>query len=161
ERFAIIAGERRYAAARELGLLAVPVVIRSLDAHRRLEVQLIENLQRKDLDPFEEADSYARLIGEFGVSQDALGKRLGKSRTSINEALSIARLSAGVREEYRRTSGTISRSLLVELAKEMNAANQERLWALAKEGKLTVKQARLRRARPVRATGAGSACRPL
>jgi ParB family chromosome partitioning protein len=72
----ILCGERRYTAALRLGWTHVPAIVRSRAVHRRLEAQLLENLHRKALHPFEEADAYRRLMEEFGLTQNALGRRL-------------------------------------------------------------------------------------
>lgn len=144
-RFDLIAGERRYTAAKALGLLTVPAVVRTLSQHRRLELQLVENLHRKDLDPFEEASTYRRLIDEFGLNQEELARRIGKSRVSINETLSLARLSQDIAAEWRRTSDRPSKSLLLEIARVAPGPEQRRLWTLARAGVLTVQRARQER----------------
>jgi ParB family transcriptional regulator, chromosome partitioning protein len=144
DRYTIISGERRYTAARQLGLPAVPAVVRTVEEHRRLELQLVENLHRKDLDPFEEAQSYLRLRSEFGLTQEEVGRRIGKSVASINETLRLLDLPSKVREEFR-TSENVSKSLLLEIVKRPEE-EQERLWEDAKKGGLTVKRARQQKA---------------
>jgi len=72
--------ERRFSAAQALGLATVPAIVRTIDDHRRLEVQLIENLHRKDLTPFEEAGAFMRLIEEFSLTQEQVAQRMGRPR---------------------------------------------------------------------------------
>src|SRR5438093_13238222 len=90
DRFQIVAGERRYQAAVQVGLRDLPVVIRDVDEAEMLELALIENLQRKDLTPFEEAEALHGLAERCGYTHEDLARRLGKSRTSITESLALA-----------------------------------------------------------------------
>ncbi|MDP9196889.1 MAG: ParB/RepB/Spo0J family partition protein [Pseudomonadota bacterium] len=82
-KYEIIAGERRWRAARKAGLTEVPVIVRDMDDRTALEAALVENLQRQDLNPLEEGEGYQRLMTEFGHTQEALAKALGKSRSHI------------------------------------------------------------------------------
>jgi len=81
--YEIIVGERRYRAAKEAGFQTVPVVVKDLSDHKMMELALLENLQREDLTPIEEAHAYTNLITELGITQEELSKRLGKSRSHI------------------------------------------------------------------------------
>lgn len=81
--YEIVVGERRFRAAKEAGLKAIPVVVKDLTDERMMEVALLENLQREDLTPIEEAHAYANLISELKITQEELSKRLGKSRSHI------------------------------------------------------------------------------
>jgi ParB/RepB/Spo0J family partition protein len=146
-RYQIIAGERRFTAVRELGLPRIPAIVRTVEEHQRLELQIVENLHRQDLNPLEEAASYRRLIEEFGMTQDDVGRRLGKSQNSVNESLRLLALPASVQGEYRALSPLsnatrISKSLLLEIAKQPGEVAQRNLWEQAKRGQLTVKQVR-------------------
>ena len=94
-RYQIIAGERRYHAAVQAGLHELPVVIRDVDDREMLELALVENIQRKDLTPFEESEAMQSLAQRCGYTHEDLAKRLGKSRTTITEALSLTRHPAG------------------------------------------------------------------
>jgi ParB family chromosome partitioning protein len=97
--WAIIAGERRWRAARKAGLEQVPVVVREVaDDRELLELALVENLQRSDLNPIEEAEAYAALQEKFGLSQEAVATRVGKARTTVTNALRLLRLPEEVRE---------------------------------------------------------------
>jgi ParB family chromosome partitioning protein len=91
--YVIIAGERRHRAAKRLGLETVPVVIRDVSDDETLELALIENLQRQDLNPMEEAQAYKRLLERPGMTQDRVARRLGRSRSSIANALRLLALA--------------------------------------------------------------------
>src|SRR5438477_5703528 len=88
-RFELIAGERRWRAAQEIGLATVPVIIRSANDLEVLELSLIENLQRADLNPIEEAQGYARLANEFGMRQEEIALKVGRSRAAVANALRL------------------------------------------------------------------------
>lgn len=89
ERCELIAGERRWRAAQEAGLTEVPVIIRSANDLEVLEISLIENLQRSDLNPIEEAQGYARLAGEFGMRQEDIAGKVGRSRAAVANAMRL------------------------------------------------------------------------
>ncbi len=116
-RFQIIAGERRYQAARAAGLTVVPCIEIDVDERGVVEISLIENLQRRDLDPFEEGDAILDLCERFEYTHDKIARKLAKSRTSITEMLSIARIPEVVREVCRRADIS-SKSLLIEIARQ-------------------------------------------
>ncbi len=123
--FEIIAGERRWRAAQKAQLHEVPVLVRDLDDQQALEFGLIENLQREDLTPLEEAEGYQRLMDEFGHTQEELSQQLGKSRSQIANMLRLLKLPAGIRA--RLQDGSLSaghaRSLIgVKNAEEIAAA---------------------------------------
>jgi len=91
-RFQIVAGERRWRAARLAGLERVPVVVKNLSDAESLEVALIENIQREDLNPLEEAEAYRLLIEEHGLTQERLASRVGRQRSTVTNALRLLRL---------------------------------------------------------------------
>ena len=95
--YELIAGERRWRAAQRAGLHEVPAVVRDVAEKRAFEMALVENLQREDLNPIEEAQGFERLIGEFGYTQEALASRVGKDRSTIANALRLLRLPDSVR----------------------------------------------------------------
>ena len=90
--YQIVAGERRWRACRIAGLNTVPVIIKSLDDKQTMELALIENLQRMDLNPVEESKGYARLIKEFELTQEEVSERVGKSRSAVTNALRLLNL---------------------------------------------------------------------
>ncbi|MBX7244745.1 MAG: ParB/RepB/Spo0J family partition protein [Candidatus Sumerlaeaceae bacterium] len=114
--YRIIAGERRFRAACAAGLARIPAIVRTQDEHHRLEVQIIENLHREDLNPVELAEAYQRLLDEHSYNRTQLARMLGKSRTTVTETLRILDLPPDVIEACR-ASGTLTRSALLELAK--------------------------------------------
>ena len=96
--YEIIAGERRWRAARLAGLKEVPVVIKDYDDQQIVEIALIENIQREDLNPIEEAHAYERLIQEFNLTQDEVAERVSKSRTPVTNALRLLKLTEKVQQ---------------------------------------------------------------
>jgi ParB family chromosome partitioning protein len=95
--YELIAGERRWRAAQRAGLHEVPAVVRDVAEKRAFEMALVENLQREDLNPIEEAQGFERLIEEFGYTQEALAGRVGKDRSTVANALRLLRLPTPVR----------------------------------------------------------------
>jgi ParB family chromosome partitioning protein len=95
--YELVAGERRWRAAQRAGLHEVPAVVRDVSPTAAFEMALVENLQREDLNPLEEAAGYQRLIGEFGYTQESLADRVGKDRSTVANALRLLRLPDGVR----------------------------------------------------------------
>ncbi|MDO9535712.1 MAG: ParB/RepB/Spo0J family partition protein [Bacillota bacterium] len=98
ENYVLVAGERRLRAARLAGLKVVPVVVNEYDHNQLMEIALVENLQREDLNPIEEASSYKKLIDEFGLLQEDLAKKLGKSRSSITNSMRLLLLDNDVKK---------------------------------------------------------------
>lgn len=96
--YELIAGERRWRAARLAGLKEVPVVIKDYDDQQIVEIALIENIQREDLNPIEEAYAYERLIQEFNLTQDEVAERVSKSRTTVTNALRLLKLTEKVQQ---------------------------------------------------------------
>ena len=105
-KYELIAGERRFRAATQIHLEKVPVVVKEVESNEILELALIENLQREDLNPIEEALAYKELIGQYQYTQDELAKRLGKDRSTIANMLRLLKLPEGVRAHI--ISGQIS-----------------------------------------------------
>lgn len=96
--FELIAGERRYRAAKLAGLKSIPAVVRNSSDEQSMELALIENLQREDLNPIEEARAYYRLVSEFGLTQEALAQRFGKDRSSVANSLRLLTLPNEIKE---------------------------------------------------------------
>ena len=146
-RFQIIAGERRYHAAVQVGLRDVPVVVREVDDGEVLELALIENLQRKDLTAFEEADALQQLAHRCNYTHEEMARKLGKSRTSITESLSLNSMPDEVRNICRLADIT-SRSTLLQIVRQ---ADPKKMMALverlAAQGGATRQQVRQETAR--------------
>jgi len=115
-RFTIISGERRFRASLDAGLSEIPCIEMDVTDNELLEIALVENLQRKDLSPFEEAEGYKALQERHGYTHEQIADAVGKSRVTITEALSIARLPDRVQAECRRAD-IGSRSFLLELGR--------------------------------------------
>lgn len=125
-RWMIIAGERRWRSAQRAGLKEVPCVEMEVDEGTVAEIALIENMQRKDLTVWEEADGLLSLIERFGYSHEDVAKKVGKSRSTVTEALSIARIPADVREIC--TSGEINaKSSLLQIVRQPDDDSMRRL----------------------------------
>ncbi len=116
-RWMIIAGERRWRAARAAEIREVPCIELDVDDRAVAEIALIENLQRKDLTAWEEADGLLALCERFGYTHEEVAKRVGKSRSTVTESLSIAGLPATIREQCRRADVS-SKSLLLQIVRQ-------------------------------------------
>jgi ParB family chromosome partitioning protein len=128
ERFEIVAGERRHRAAQALGLPKVPVVVREVPDDRLLELALVENIQRAELTPLEEAQAYERLQHELGLTQEEIAKRVGKERPTIANTLRLLRLPREVRDLVARgelEAGHGRALLALERAEEQVALGRE------------------------------------
>lgn len=140
-RFMIISGERRYRASMEVGLKELPCIEMDVDDRAVAEISLIENLQRKDLTPFEEADGLQALAERFGYTHEEIAKKIGKSRTSITEALSLASIPPDIREECRRAD-IGSKSMLLQVVRQPSLDEMRQFVGKIKEGGLTRDEAR-------------------
>jgi ParB family transcriptional regulator, chromosome partitioning protein len=140
-RFQIIAGERRWRASRLAGLTKVPVVLKEATPQEMLELALIENIQRADLNPIEEALAYQALVQEFGLTQELVAKAVGKDRSTITNALRLLTLAPKVREalinQYENFSEGHARALVGINREEDQVAAMGKIIAL----KLNVRQA--------------------
>jgi ParB family chromosome partitioning protein len=148
DRFQIVAGERRYQAAVQVGLGELPVVVRDVDDTEMLELALIENIQRKDLTPFEEAEALHGLAERCGYTHEDLARRLGKSRSSITESLALSQMPDEVRN-LCRLADIASKSLLLQIVRQ---ETPEKMTALvekiASHGGATRQQVREAVAKP-------------
>jgi ParB family chromosome partitioning protein len=124
-KYQIISGERRFRAAIEAGLTEVPCIEFDVDENEVLEIALIENLHRKDLTPFEEAEGFQSLIDRFKYTHQRVAETVGKSRVGITEALSLLRIEEDLRDECRRAD--IAKSALLEIAR---ASSREKMEAM-------------------------------
>jgi ParB family chromosome partitioning protein len=138
DHYEIIAGERRWRAAKMAGLKEVPVIIRNYTEREIMEISLIENIQREDLNPIEEAQAYKRLIEEFGLKQDQVAERVSKSRAAVTNSMRLLKLSDEVQQmliDDMLTTGHARALLAVE--------NQEEQYVLAQkvfDEKLSVRE---------------------
>jgi ParB family chromosome partitioning protein len=150
--YELIAGERRLRAAERAGLTHVPVFVRETSDVESLEMALVENVQRDDLSPLEEATAYQRLIHEFGHTQEAVAERVGKSRPAIANALRLLRLPESIKQDLARgrlTAGHARVLLSIEdadaqvraakqiQARQMSVRDAEQLAATRKTGSKT------------------------
>ena len=146
-RWMIIAGERRWRAARAAGLREVPCIEMDVDEQSVAEIALIENMQRKDLTPWEEADGLAALCTRFGYTHEDVAKKVGKSRSTVTEALSIASLPEEIREQCRQADINV-KSLLLQIVRQPDIPSMQSLIQEVSERGLTRDEARaVRRAR--------------
>ncbi|MEQ1722141.1 MAG: ParB/RepB/Spo0J family partition protein [Pseudobdellovibrio sp.] len=157
--FEILAGERRWRAAQTAGLHEVPAIIKTLTDREALQVALIENIQREDLDPIEEAESYERLIQEFSLSQSEAAEKVGKERSSVANALRLLTLPLEIREMLTQKQISVGHAKailsLTDKARQINLAKK------VAEGGMSVRtlEAEIKSAHkaPVAATGAATA----
>ena len=129
ESYRIISGERRYRAAQQAGLFEVPVIEMDVTEQEALEIALIENLQRKDLTPFEEAEGYKALSERYDYTHEEIAEAVGKARTVVTEGLSLLQMPARVRDAVQAL-GIHSKSLLLEVLK---AGSEEEMIRLLEE----------------------------
>lgn len=128
DHYQIIAGERRWRAAQKAGLHEVPVVIQDVSEDWAFEVALIENIQREDLNPIEEADAYRNLMEGFDLSQEDVARRVGKNRTTITNALRLLRLPDMIRDDVvasRLSMGHARALLSLEQDEDMIEAREQ------------------------------------
>jgi ParB family chromosome partitioning protein len=125
-RWMIIAGERRWRAARQAGLLEVPCVEMEVDDGAVAEIALIENMQRKDLTVWEEADGLLALCERFGYTHEEVARKVGKSRSTVTEALSIAAIPPDVREICRQADVS-AKSMLLQIVRQPDDDGMRRL----------------------------------
>jgi ParB family chromosome partitioning protein len=141
DHYELIAGERRWRAAQKAGLYSVPVVIQDVSEDTALEMALIENIQREDLNAVEEAEAFQALLEKFGLSQEELAKRVGKDRSTIANALRLLKLPAEIKRdivEERLSMGHARALLAIELPEQMREVRDEIV-----KRKLTVRETEL------------------
>jgi ParB family chromosome partitioning protein len=140
--YTIVAGERRYRAAMLAGLREAPVLLRSYTPEARLEISLIENIQRTDLNPIEEALAYKKLMELTGLSQDSVAVKVGKNRSTVANALRLLRLPEEVREALIR--GEISSGHARAILQAAKSGDRETLFREILEKSLSVREAERR-----------------
>lgn len=136
-KYEIVAGERRWRAAKTAKLKTVPVIVREYDNAKMAEIALVENIQRHDLNAIEEAEGIKRLMNEFGFNQEQAAKKIGRSRTAVTNILRLLNLPASVREAVSRetlTMGQVRPLLSLE-----NAQEQEKLARIIAEQGLSAR----------------------
>lgn len=136
--YRLIAGERRWRAALRAGLQRVPVVVKETTPVEQLELALIENIHRRDLNPIEEALAYKRLIEDMNTTQEALAKRLGKDRSTITNMLRLLRLPQGIQRDV--LEGRLTMGHARALAGVSGKEEQERIRGLIIRKSLSVRQ---------------------
>lgn len=140
--YELIVGERRLRASRTLGLKTVPVIVRDANEQQKLELALIENIQRQDLNAFEEALAYKALVEEFNLTQDEVGKRVGKSRSNVANILRLLELPEEMLHALR--DGKITKSHARTLLAEQNDVKREALFEAMLNGGVSVREAEAR-----------------
>jgi len=137
--YELIVGERRWRAAQKAGLKEVPVLVKEVEGSDALEISLIENLQREDLNPIEEAEAFKRLTEEFNISQGDLSTRIGKDRTTITNAIRLLKLPPEIKNQLlqNRITAGHARAILSLETKE----KQKELCALIIRKGLSVREA--------------------
>ncbi|MCL5006106.1 MAG: ParB/RepB/Spo0J family partition protein [Acidobacteria bacterium] len=143
-KYLIISGERRYFAACAAGLTEVPCIEKDADDAETLELALIENMQRKDLTPFEEADGVQALGDRFGLTHEEIAKKIGKSRSSVTELLSLRMIPDEVKAICIE-NGVISKSQLLQVARQPSEAKMREVIRRFAQGTLNRDQARQER----------------
>src|SRR3989339_320328 len=141
-KYELIAGERRLRASRALGLKTVPAIVRDASEQEKLELALIENIQRQDLNAVEEAIAYKALVDEFGLTQDAVAARVGKSRSAVANILRLLDLPDEVIAALRE--GRITKSHARTLLSEENAERRHALFQSMLNGGMTVREVEAR-----------------
>jgi ParB family chromosome partitioning protein len=149
DRYQIISGERRYQAAVHAGLTELPCVERDVDDLETIEIALVENIQRKDLTPFEEAEAFAQLVNEHEYTHEALAGRIGKSRTSVTETLSLNAMPEQVKN-LCRLADISSKSLLLQIVRQDSPEKMVALVEKISRGHINREQARQLSRRPQR-----------
>lgn len=140
-KYMIIAGERRYHAARSAGLREIPCIEKDADETETLELALIENLQRKDLTPFEEADGVHALGDRMGLSHEEIAQKIGKGRSSVTEVLSLRTIPDDIKALCIE-KGVLSKSQLLQVARQPSEAKMRNLVRLFALGMINREKAR-------------------
>lgn len=135
ERHEIIAGERRYIASKKLGLKEIPCIEMNVSDNEAMEIALIENIQRKNLNAFEEADGLKTLAEMYGYSHDQIAQKIGKARSTVTEIVNISKIPEDVRNLCRENK-IESRSTILEISKQKNKDDMYRLLYQIKKREL-------------------------
>lgn len=138
DKYMIVAGERRYLAAKKAGLSEIPAIIKNLTENEILEIALIENLQREDLNPIEEAYAFKNIIEKTNMTQEELSQRIGKSRVYITNSLRLLQLS--FKERDKIVSGKITKGHAIALLSVENEFDREKIINEIEEKALSVRE---------------------
>jgi len=144
ECYYIISGERRYHASRAAGLREVPCIEKMADDAETLEIALVENIQRKDLTPFEEADGLHGLATQFEYTHEDIARKIGRARSSVTETLSLRNIPESLRKKCVE-HGITSKSLLLQIARQPTEKKMMEMFARILQGGLTRDEARRER----------------
>lgn len=137
EGYELIAGERRWRASKMAGMRTVPAIVRSVKDQQKLELALIENIHRQNLNPIEEAKAYKRLIDEFGLTQDEVAKKVGKSRPQVSNFIRLLELPPEIQEAV--ASGELPYTQARTLLALDSPSQQMKLYKKIVQGKMTVR----------------------
>ncbi|MBW2556734.1 MAG: ParB/RepB/Spo0J family partition protein [Deltaproteobacteria bacterium] len=136
--YELVTGERRLRAAKKAGLKQVPVLVKNIADADLLEMSIVENVQREDLTPIEEAEAYHRLITEFGLTQDQAAVRVGKSRSAVANLLRLRQLPEQIKTSIM--DGTLSMGHARALLGAINSAQQNAVWRVVVSKRLSVRE---------------------
>ncbi len=137
-RFQIIAGERRYAASQKAGKTTVPVVVKQVSNEQAMEMTIIENLQREDLNPLDQAEAFERLLREFGLTQEQMAEKTGKARSEIANYLRLLKLPPEVKMEVRQGGLSFSHAKVLMSLEDLETISKVAKQAIGKA--LSVRQ---------------------
>jgi ParB family chromosome partitioning protein len=135
--YSIVAGERRYRASKLAGLETIPVLVKDFNQMQRLEVSLIENIQRENLNPIEEAKAFAYLIQEAGITQEELAQRVGKNRSTISNSIRLLQLNSSMQKDL--LDGKFNAGQARAILSVVNPADREILYKMVLEKELSVR----------------------
>jgi ParB family chromosome partitioning protein len=138
EQYILVAGERRYKAARMAGLKTIPAIVKEYNSKELIEIALVENLQREDLNPIEEANAYKRLLEEFNFSQEELARKIGRSRSSIANTLRLLTLEEEIKKYL--SDGKLTPGQVRPLLSISNPEQRRYLAMKILDNKLTARQ---------------------
>lgn len=136
--FQLVVGERRWRAAQKAGLHEIPAIVREYTPLQQMEVALVENIQREDLNPIEEASAYRFLMKEFGLTQEVMAEKIGRSRPAVANTLRLLALPTQLQQDV--ASGLVSEGHARAVLGVENEPQQIRVWQLIKDRQLSVRQ---------------------
>ena len=140
-KYELIAGERRLRAAKLAGIAVIPAIVKDFTDQQSLEISLIENLQREDLNPMDEAEGYARLASEFGLTQDQIAKRVGKERPTVSNMIRLLALPKQIKDSLRKGEITVGHARPLLSLEEPD--KQLHFWREIVKGHLNVRDAEI------------------